>query len=317
MEILGIPIALVAFWVVYILYKSVGEKQIFGDRCIECQSVLNEGATRCAKCGSSVASFQNETQLASASGVEPTQKTCPACISQVPFIASKCKFCGTDLVVEDLSHIKRAFEETERKEREAENLKRRAEEDALRLQQERTAFEHSEKERLQKEHFESLSPFKRFLILKKIPITLVLTSSLIVVLATPKALESYEKNQVLQQARQEAASEKARDQATAALTADKDIAVLEDKYCELFNSALQDPEFRTFISNSESREAESDSPINQTLVALTLVYADYGQLGLALGPEREKYLSAILELHMTLTDRDKDTAEIILQCSRY
>ena len=30
------------------------------------------------------------------------EKTCPACISQVPFIASKCKFCGTDLEVQDL-----------------------------------------------------------------------------------------------------------------------------------------------------------------------------------------------------------------------
>jgi hypothetical protein len=29
------------------------------------------------------------------------EKTCPACISQVPFIASKCRFCGTDLVVEE------------------------------------------------------------------------------------------------------------------------------------------------------------------------------------------------------------------------
>jgi hypothetical protein len=30
------------------------------------------------------------------------EKTCPACISQVPFIASKCKFCGTELEVQDL-----------------------------------------------------------------------------------------------------------------------------------------------------------------------------------------------------------------------
>jgi ribosomal protein L40E len=100
MEILGIPIALVAFWVVYILYKSVGEKQIFGDRCMECQSVLNQGATRCAKCGSSINKFQSETYPSHASGIKPLEKTCPACISQVPFIASKCRFCGTELVVE-------------------------------------------------------------------------------------------------------------------------------------------------------------------------------------------------------------------------
>ena len=145
MEILGFPIAIVAFWIIYILYKSVGEKQLFGDRCIECQSILNDGATRCAKCGTSVASFREEqtpiteipssikldtvfyrelySDLKSMDDVELSKhwqqygyqegrigseghlnlvwglKTCPVCISQTPFIASKCKFCGTDLVV--------------------------------------------------------------------------------------------------------------------------------------------------------------------------------------------------------------------------
>ena len=106
MEILGFPIALVAFWVIYILYKSVGEKQIFGDRCMECQSVLNQGATRCAKCGSSINQLQSETHASHTSrGVKPDEKTCPACISQVPFIASKCRFCGTELVVEELKEL--------------------------------------------------------------------------------------------------------------------------------------------------------------------------------------------------------------------
>lgn len=274
----------------------------------------------------------SEAKSTSSSAYEPApmahqsslsdEKTCPACISQVPFIASKCKFCGIDLVVEDLSLIKKAFEETERKEREAENLRRKTEEDAERLQKERIAFEQSEKERLRKEHLESLSPLKRFLTVRKIPLTLALIAVVVSALVIPsqisKAREASAKEQARQQAKQSAAAAEESKRADALANAEKYVAEFETQYCELLNSALKDSEFRRFISNiwtSDMSEADKDVVKEKYYVGLVEIYTKYTSLGVNLGADRANFVSPILELHPV--SYRGDSTNVISQCSAY
>ena len=250
-------------------------------------------------------------------------KTCPACISQVPFIASKCKFCGIDLVVEDRSHIKKAFEDAERKEREAENSRQRAQEDAERGQKERAAFEQSEKERVRKEHLESLSPLKRFLTVRKIPLTLVLIGIVVSALVIPgqisKARQASEKEQARQQAKQSAAAAQESSRADALANAENLIAEFETQYCQLLNSALKDSEFRRYIdaAGNDMTEAERDVIKEKYDVGLTEIYTKYTSLGIELGDERQNYLSPIFELHISSYGFQNDSNEIISKCSAY
>ena len=293
-------------------------------KCSSCLSVIPLNASRCKNCGEVQALPLNSNNSSNTStSMEPSEKTCPACISQVPFIASKCKFCGSDLVVEDLSHIKKAFEDTERKEREAENNRRRALEDAERLQKERAAIEQSEKERLRKEHLESLSPLKRFLTIRKIPLTLaligVIVSALIIPSQISKAREASAKEQARQQAKQSAAAAEESSRADALANAEKNIAEFETQYCQLLNSALKDSEFRRFISNerNDMTEVETDVVNEKYYVDLVEIYTSYTSLGVALGADRANFLSPILELHVGSYGWKNDSTSIIAQCSAY
>lgn len=293
-------------------------------KCSSCLSVIPADASRCKNCGEAQnLSLKTMSSSGNPAYAEPTEKTCPACISQVPFIASRCKFCGIDLVVEDLSEIRRALEEQEKKAIESENLRRTEADNAARIQQEQAAAKQKEKERIRIEHLDSLTPLKRFLTLRKVPIALVLIGIVICAIVIPgqisKARESSEKEQTRQQAMKSAAAADDTDRANAIATAENDIAEFETQYCALLNTASKDSGFKRYIGSDfyDLSEAEKDVVKEKYIVNLTEIYTKYTSLGVRLGADRGKYVSPILELHVTSYWGPGDTDEIIAKCSAY
>jgi ribosomal protein L40E len=263
-------------------------------KCTSCLSVIPLDAIKCKNCGTS--------QFAR---LELSEKTCPACISQVPFIASKCKFCGTDLIVED---IEEANAESARKELEAESIKRKADEDALRFEQEQDAADQRAIDKKRKEHLDSLSPLIRFLTLRKFPISLVLIGIVVSIIVLSKAREANQREQIRQQARQEISATIERNRVDAVATAEKDIAYLESRYCELLDFWIK-------ADLGERRDIYYD---------LAELYVSYVIMGVRLASDRASFLSPILELPVTVAFHEgyyneassvSTVTEIIAQCS--
>ena len=196
--------------------------------CPYCSQIVDAGAVACSTCGG-LLTIGSHLAIRQALAADPTLSL------KDPESVARLK--------EFVTQIDESISASERSKLEAEIQKERAEKEDLRLQREKSSAENSAKEAARREFLESLSPFQRFIAVRKLPIALILIGVVVSALVIPyqllKAQQQNEKNQIKQEQKASAA---AYDEA-AALSAKEALPALEAKYCEIFLLALDDPSF--------------------------------------------------------------------------
>jgi hypothetical protein len=199
---------------------------------------------------------------------------------------------------------------------EAEIQREKDEKESLRLQQEALKSKQLEKERSRKEYLDSLPSFKRFLIVRRVPIIALLLMLSISAVVIPNQITKSREAAALEEKKESAAAANAKKQAIAVSSAPEDISEVELKYCTLFATAVKDPMYQDYMIYFLS-EAEEDQVEENYVIGLRQIYTEYTSIGVNLGSERPNYLSPILELHSPGLGHPSrsDTEEVLAKCS--
>jgi hypothetical protein len=274
--------------------------------CPYCSQIVDAGAVACSTCGG-LLKIGSHLAIRQALAADPTLSL------KDPETVARLK--------EFVAQIDESISKSNREKLDAQIQNERAEREALQIQQEQIKAKEREKEKARNDYLDSLPPLKKFVTVRKLPITLLLVGIVLSLLIVPnqvvKAREESERALVKEQKIAAAEAAKASEQSGAVASAAQDIAAIEAKYCSILDAATQDSEFQRYINwnTYNMSEVERDAVKEMFIVDLQTLYTEYTSIGVKLGSERENFLSPILELHLYSYDRKDDISKIVAQCS--
>ena len=271
--------------------------------CPYCSQIVEASAVACSTCGG-LLTIGSPMAIRQALAADPTLSL------KDPDSVARLK--------EFVLKIDESLSKSNREKLEAEIQRVKDEKESLRLQQEALKAKELEEKRSRKAYLDSLPSFKRFLIVRRVPIIALLLLLSISAVVIPNQITKSREAASLEKKKEEAAVEKANKQASVASSAAENISLIESQYCSLLAVAIQDPMYQQYERNwTVLSEAERDIVKENYIIGLRQLYTEYTSIGVDLGSERPNYLSPILELHSPGLGYPggSKTAEVLAKCS--
>jgi hypothetical protein len=204
--------------------------------CPYCSQIVEASAFACSTCGG-LLTIGSPVAIRQALASDPTLSL------KDPDSVARLK--------EFVAQIDDSISTANRNKLEAQIQKERSEKESFLMQQQKIAAQQSAKQAARNDYLDSLSPFRKFLTVRKLPIGLVLVGLVVSALIIPgqlmNAQQANEEDRIRQQQRASAA---AADEA-AVLSAKEALPAIEARYCEIIFAAVDDPDFYPTIRQNE------------------------------------------------------------------
>jgi hypothetical protein len=257
--------------------------------CPYCSQIVESNAIACSTCGG-LLTIGSHMAISQALAADPTLSL------KDPDSVARLK--------EFVSQIDESIAKTAQlKQDEVDKLRKEAE---LRDQilREQEVAEKTAKNKARQEYLESVSPQKRFLIVRKVPIAITLVLIAIAAVVAPSQLSELRENQRIEAEKNYKEQAAAQELDDLKSTAGQQIADLEGKYCVVLKQVVDNKELDLLFAQNTDNFMAIDNVIEDSQNEATEIYNSYTGLRFKLGSEASKFSSPLLEKHVVTWDYD-------------
>ena len=257
--------------------------------CPYCSQIVDAGAVACSTCGGLLA-IGSHLAIRQALAADPTLS-----LKDQDSVARLKEF---------VARIDGSIAQSEQLNQDEANRLRQEAESKDRILREQEVAAKAAKDKARQEYLESISPQKRFLIVRKIPIAVSLALLAIAAVVIPSQLSVVRENQRAEQEKANQEQMAAQELDALIATADQQVLDLESKYCVVLNSIIGDKELEIILTQSASDYTAIDSAMDDFQNETIEIYNSYMGLMLNLGSEASKFSSPVMDRHVTTWDSD-------------
>jgi len=257
--------------------------------CPYCSQIVESNAIACSTCGG-LLTIGSHMAISQALAADPTLSL------KDPDSVARLK--------EFVSQIDGSIAKTAQlKQDEANKLRQEAELRDRNLREQEVA-EKTAKNKARQEYLESVSPQKRFLIVRKVPIAITMVLIAIAAVVVPSQLSALRENQRIEAEKNNQEQAAIQELNTLISTADKQILELEGQYCVVLSKIISDKELEDVLAQSPDDYMAIDAAMEDFQNETIAIYNSYMGLKFDLGSEASKFSSPVMDRHVETWDSD-------------